>query len=159
MDSNSGPKRENSSMVRRPVAATLGAELFNAHNHVRPETADAAVMVKAASKKLSQRPISATEQTSSTYQKSVEEELELTSRISSKATNDHQPKGKHKVIKLRTIALSIVSCSLGTPSFQACLVLVITDQLSNLTCHAQIRKALEKISCVLLAYERLRGCF
>ena len=54
---------------------SLGADLV--HNHVRPETADAAVMVKAASKKLSQRPISAEPLA---YEKSVEEELELTSR-------------------------------------------------------------------------------
>lgn len=89
-------RKESSSLSR----ATLGAELLNTHNHVRPETADAAVMVKAASKKLGQRPISAEASgnttTSAAYQKSVEEELELTSRISSKTQANESQKGQCK---------------------------------------------------------------
>ena len=93
------------------ASRTLGADLlsnsYQFHNHGRPETADAAVMAKAAAaansagtgnatigaSKRGSRPMSA----QASYQKSVEEELELTSRSytgpvnkSSHLTVDHQ---------------------------------------------------------------------
>jgi hypothetical protein len=67
------------------LAVHHGPDLNHLHNHVRPETADAAVMTKTTGSRgglLSQkRPISANGLTKST-RNSVEEELELTSTTS-----------------------------------------------------------------------------